>query len=55
LEPSQQREVLRWVFAEVRVFKVPRGQPPNLTFVPRATRPWGSLALSPPEIVQTNA
>jgi DNA invertase Pin-like site-specific DNA recombinase len=51
LEPSQQRLALRWLFAEVRVAKVPRGQRPDLAFVPRAKRPWGStLEYRPPEI-----
>jgi site-specific DNA recombinase len=50
LDPIQQREALRWVFAEVRAAKVPAGQPPSLTFVQRATRPWGTLEFRPPEI-----
>lgn len=50
LEPDQQREALRWIFAEIVVAKVPQYQPPQLTFVPRATRPWGTLRLLPPEL-----
>jgi hypothetical protein len=50
LAPSQQREALRWVFQEVRVRKVPLGHAPDLTFIPRATRLWGSLVLAPPEL-----
>lgn len=47
LEPAQQRAALGWVFREVRVAKVPRLQPPALTFVVHATRPWGSLEYRP--------
>jgi hypothetical protein len=50
LPPDQQKEALAWVFSEVRVRKVPRGEKPDLEFKVRATRPYGTLALSPPEI-----
>lgn len=52
LEPDQQREALHWTFEEVRVARVPRGQRPDLTFVPRATRPFGAIAFRPPELKQ---
>jgi site-specific DNA recombinase len=50
LDPSQQREALSWTFEAVRVRKVPRGHAPDLEFVVRATRPFGTLELRPPEI-----
>lgn len=51
LAPDQQREALRWTFESVRVQKVPRGQPPSLEFIVRASRPFGTLAYRPPDIV----
>jgi len=51
LDRDQQRAALQWTFERVRVAKVPSRQKPDLTFVPRATRPYGSIAYRPAEIV----
>jgi hypothetical protein len=51
LDPQQQREALHWTFERVTIRKVPRGQPPSLEYTVRATRPFGTLEMRPPEII----
>ncbi len=51
LDLLQQREALRWHFAEVRCHRVPRLEMPKLEFIPAATHRYRPIEFRPVEVL----